>query len=165
MVVNEGKQKGNKCRPHPSIWRHTVAHKIGPSMFCTMALTAAPQRPMQMKKATVWHLPKKCIVKKLHTSVTRALPSTVNKWRLLYYVWDFRFTEFACIKLVFYQFYRSIIKFGIITDDWRILLATAIHMKEVRADTVNSRQINLTLIACKVLNRVIREQIISHLKQ
>lgn len=51
-----------------------------------------------------------------------------------------------------------------ISDDWRIANVTALFKKGNRADQCNYRPVSLTCVLCKTMKTIVREQLITHLK-
>jgi hypothetical protein len=53
---------------------------------------------------------------------------------------------------------------GVIPDVWRHILVNPIHKKGCKKTVTNYRPIGLTCILCKICERLVRDQLVSHLK-
>ena len=60
--------------------------------------------------------------------------------------------------------YNASLRQGRLPDDWKSANITAIYKKGNRHIALNYRPVSLTCIACKILESIIREHIINHMK-
>ena len=62
------------------------------------------------------------------------------------------------------QIFEISLKLGRLPEDWRSSIITALHKKGSKANVANYRPISLTCIACKILESIIRDHVMSHFK-
>jgi hypothetical protein len=61
--------------------------------------------------------------------------------------------------------YNTSITSGTIPEEWKCAIVTALFKKGDRKVAGNYRPISLTCIICKVLESIVRENIVNHMKQ
>jgi hypothetical protein len=68
--------------------------------------------------------------------------------------------EIAPVLLVIY---RRSLEFGEVPDDWRNANVTPIFKKGSKADPGNYRPVSLTSVCCKILESILRDEMMDHL--
>ena len=71
----------------------------------------------------------------------------------------------AVISLPLTILFNASLDLGKLPDKWRTANITAIYMKGSRQVCGNFRPVSLTCIACKILESIVREQLIDYLKK
>ena len=59
--------------------------------------------------------------------------------------------------------YQQSLELGVIPDEWKLSKVTPIHKKGSRLSVENYRQVSLTIVACRILERIIRKHILQFL--
>jgi Reverse transcriptase (RNA-dependent DNA polymerase) len=59
--------------------------------------------------------------------------------------------------------YKASLSSGEVPDDWRRAHVTPIHKKGSKSDPANYRPVSLTSVSCKVLESIIRDELVSHM--
>ena len=67
-----------------------------------------------------------------------------------------------CIPLAI--IFKTSIRSGTLPDEWKLANVTAIHKNGHRQIAGNYRPVSLTSVVCKVLESIVREQVINHMK-
>ena len=67
-----------------------------------------------------------------------------------------------CVPLAI--IFKTSIRSGTLPDEWKLANVTAIHKNGHRQMAGNYRPVSLTSVVCKVLESIVREQVINHLK-
>ena len=69
-----------------------------------------------------------------------------------------------CLSKPLTMIFQQSIKNGIVPTDWKRANVTPIYKKGCKSDALNYRPISLTSVACKVLERLVRKHVITHLE-
>ena len=64
-----------------------------------------------------------------------------------------------------YILFTSSLHEGVVPDDWKIANVTAIFKNSNKSDPGNYRPVSLTSVLCKVMETMLREEIIQHMKE
>lgn len=62
------------------------------------------------------------------------------------------------------QIFELSLKMGRLPEDWRSSIITALHKKGSKANVANYRPVSLTCIACKIMEAIIRDHVMSYFK-
>ena len=69
------------------------------------------------------------------------------------------------VALPLYIIYRKSLDMGVLPIDWKMARVIPIHKKGSRSNPGNYRPVSLTCIACKVLEGLLRDEILKYLKE
>lgn len=69
----------------------------------------------------------------------------------------------AAFALPLTLIFNKSLKSGVIPEKWRMANVTPLHKKWSRSDPGNYRPVSLTSVACKLMERVIRDAMMEHL--
>lgn len=61
--------------------------------------------------------------------------------------------------------YKTSLRTGTLPDVWKVAHVTAIHKKKDKSKPSNYRPVSLTAVSCKVMEKLVREWLVDHMKR